>query len=104
MLPYLQIREMLKEKKTLFARDFYQKIEEGLQNPPTAGSELNAALHVWGYFKDITDIKEKDKFNKLLDKFEAGLCEISALKNYLFKLALKYDENYLKYSYYFIKP
>lgn len=99
---YLEIREMLKFKDSLSAQDFYNKLEEGIKAPQTPGSEINAAQHIWGYFKDISDVKEKNKFLKLINDYNAGIIRVHIIKNYLFKLTIKYNVDYLKYSYYFV--
>lgn len=99
---YLEIRELLKQKTSLSAQAFYEKLEEGLKIESSIGSETNAAEHVWGYFKDIADLKEKNKFIKLKEDYSSGNIKIHIFKNFLFKLTIKYDVEYLKYSYYFV--
>jgi len=98
---YLEIREMLKNKNYLSAQNFYEKIEEGINSEPSKGSYINAAQHIWGYFKNYAEAKEKERFIKLLQKYNEGESEITPIKTFLLKLAIKYREEYLIQSYYF---
>ena len=65
-------------------------ISDALNTPPTPGSQRNAIMHMWGYFKKQATTEEKSKYQQLLqaDKFDALLL---LLKN----LATKYDVRYL---------
>ena len=98
---YLQIRELLKDKSNFSAEQFYQILEDGLQSKIETGSFVNAALHVWGYFKDKATEKEKDKFLQYIESYKKGQIESKQVKSYLRKLSNKYRENYLLDSYYF---
>lgn len=98
---YLEIRALLKDKSKYPVVEFYKIIEDALELEGDMGSKTNALMHVWGYFrKDVTE-KEKLSFLKKLDSFEKGNTKINSMKNILFKLAKKYNENYLLNSYYF---
>lgn len=99
---YLEIREMLKDKSGVNPLSFYAKIEQCLNLPASKKEEINAVNHIWGYFKNQADIKEKTRFHKLMREWSEDKIKFSQVKNFLFKLALKYDEKYIKYSYFFI--
>lgn len=99
---YLEIRNLLKNKKEYPAVQFYNYIDEAMKEEVTIGNAENAALHVWGYFKNIVDIKEKESFLKSIDNYKKGKVSINVIKNKLLKMAVKYNEKYLKNSYYFI--
>ena len=81
---------------------FYRLLENGMEGNPNIGSYENAALHVWGYFKDQASEKEKSNFLNYIDKFRNEEAKIDTAKNYLKKLAVKYKEDYLLNSYYFL--
>jgi len=98
---YEKIRELLKDKKGFSAISFYNLLEEGLKNEGDSGSFINAALHVWGYFKNDASEKEKVNFFKYLEKYQNQMTEINIVKNYLKKLAEKYEQHYLLNSLYF---
>ncbi len=98
---YLKLRELLKDKEDINPVLFYTILENGLEKSGDLGSLENAALHVWGYFKDKASEKEKDAFFKYLDRFRKQEIGINVVKNYLNKLAIKYNEGYLLNSYYF---
>ena len=99
---YLAIRELLKDKGGDCRLAFYRLIEHALQVSPTPGHVENAAMHVWGYFKNQVSEPEKKKLLNGLDRFRAGLSTIKPVKSQLQKLAVKYEENYLIESYYFL--
>ena len=101
-ISYLKIRELLKNKQDISPVLFYNLLENGLNSQCNEGSCLNAALHVWGYFKDKAEEKEKSGFFKYLEKYKLHEAEINKVKSYLKKMAEKYDEKYLLNSYYFI--
>jgi UV DNA damage endonuclease len=84
------------------ARGFYLAAGEALKAAPSKGAEINAALHVWGYFKNTADEAEKKSFQNKLDAYDQGTAEIKSVKNLLYKLALKYNTEYLIRSYYFL--
>lgn len=98
---YQKIRNLLKNKESYPALEFYNILEDSLNTEATMGNTINGLAHVWGYFKDTATIKEKEGFFKNIDMYEKGEGSIKRVKNYLWKLAIKYDEEYLKNSYYF---
>lgn len=98
---YLEIRTLLKDKSNYPVEEFYSIIERALQTESNKGSEMNAIMHVWGYFKERVTDKERTSFKKKMDSFENDKATLVSIKNILLKLALKYDENYLIESYYF---
>lgn len=98
---YNEIQKLLIDKDSYPVIEFYKLIEEALNKTESIGSAINAAHHVWGYFKSKAGETEKDKFLKLIELYERGEKTKDSLKNYLFKLALKYNEPYLLKSYYF---
>lgn len=101
---YNQIRHLLKEKTTYPVKVFYSKIEESLGTPVTAGNARNAAEHVWGYFKGQAEPLEKARFERLLSGFGTGMNAAHAMKSFLLKLQVKYEDEYLKQSLYFYLP
>lgn len=99
---YNAIRELLKNKNEYPAIAFYNLIEEALQKERVIGNSINAALHIWGYFKNSSSDKEKRNFFKNIDDYEQGRIPLKTLKNFLWKMAVKYRQTYLLNSYYFI--
>lgn len=100
---YMKIRNLLKDKNNYPARQFYDLIENAMENEITIGNGINAALHIWGYFKEIALDNEKMSFMKIIDEYKNGNVPISKIKNSLWKMAVKYKEQYLLNSYYFIQ-
>lgn len=98
---YLDIRKLLKDKKEYPVVKFYNYIDEAIKQEYTIGNSINAAMHIWGYFKNKASLKEKEIFLKNVDKYEQGKISIKVIKNMLRKLAFKYKEYYLLDSYYF---
>lgn len=80
--------------------DFYRLIEESLNIEPKKGDMLNAAHHIWGYFKEQAAPAEKNRFIRLIGDFENG-GNFEPVKNHLLKLAEKYDSRFLLECYFF---
>lgn len=99
---YLNIRKLLKDKNEYPAVEFYNLLEHAFEENKTLGNSINAAQHVWGYFKDVSTEKEKQRFLEILSKYKLGLISLSKVKTTLEGLAVKYNRNYLLDSYYFI--
>ena len=98
---YTKIRELLKTFDSEKVIIFYHLIEHNLSLPEDLGNQINAAQHVWGYFKKIATTKEKLHFSKLLQDYQANKIKLTRIKNYLYKLTDKYQIQYLMESYYF---
>lgn len=99
---YQEVRNLLKDKDQYPALDFYHILEEALNQPEAPGNTENAALHVFGYFKELATIKEKDRFFRLLDSYKQGKIHSRSMKNLLWMLTQKYGQPYLLDSLYFI--
>ena len=63
---------------------------------------MNAASHVWGYFKDLVTEKQRNGFGKSLDGYRTGTAGLGQVKRKLYALAMEYGQEYLLESYYFI--
>ena len=98
---YNRIRNLLKDKSSYPILEFYRLIDQALGEEIIIKNGINAAEHVWGYFKDISSEKEKEKFFSYLNSYEKGSFSVKAIKGLLQKMAVKYDEEYLLSSYYF---
>ncbi|MDS0527773.1 UV DNA damage repair endonuclease UvsE [Clostridium sp. SHJSY1] len=98
---YLEIRQLLKDKNSYPSVEFYNLIEESLKDQESIGNSINAANHIWGYFKDVASEKEKKSFLKIIDDYREGNGSNNKVKSALWKLANKYNQEYLLNSYYF---
>lgn len=99
---YNEIRQLLKDKDSYPVLDFYKLIDSALSLSESKKDTENAALHVWGYFKDKVSEKEKLKFMKSLDSYMRGSSTRNRFKKILWNLAKIYKSEYLLNSYYFI--
>ena len=99
---YDKIKDLLKDKKAYPAIEFYELIEDALKNNTQPGRTINTSEHIWGYFKNKADDKEKKHFRKLLGGLSDDPKTYAALKRFFLRLSLKYEEKYLLYSYYFL--
>ncbi len=99
---YLAIRALLKDKRAYPAKQFYNILEQAMDEPLETNNAVNALLHVWGYFKEIAQLDEKNRFFSALDKYKSSAAKVTTVKNQLYKLAKKYDKRYLLQSYYFL--
>lgn len=98
---YLAIRTLLKDKKSYPVTEFYEIIDNALIEEISIGNAVNAALHIWGYFKDKATDNEKKVFFRKVEQFEKGSFSIKPIKNLLWRYTNLYQENYLLESYYF---
>jgi len=70
--------------------------------PVKPGNAVNAARHVWGYFKDSTDENTRISVEKRIKKASMGGSTIS-MKRSLWKLAEAQQQKYLLDSLYFME-
>lgn len=98
---YNKIRELLKDKDSYPIINFYNLIDQSLVRPNNLGYTINALEHVWGYFKNTANEKERKKFYSYLNLYKAGRYSIRPIKKLLYSLAKKYNSNYLLDSYFF---
>lgn len=98
---YLEIRKLLKDKNDYPYISFYNLIEEAMEKEVTIGNSINAALHVFGYFKNLISDKEKRSFLKSIDEYTKGAISNKSIKNKLWKMTVEFQQSYLLDSYYF---
>ncbi len=98
---YKKIRNTLKDKSAYPIFEFYERIDFALEKEIIKGNGINAAEHIWGYFKDKATEKEKKQFFNYLESYKKGRFSVKAVKGILWKMAVKYNEEYLLSSYYF---
>ena len=98
---YQAIRTLLKDKSAYPVRGFYSLIEDALAKETQPGAAENAAQHVWGYFKNKATSQERTEFAKNMDNYRTGTGGLATVKRQLFKLAEKYETEYLLQSLYF---
>ncbi len=98
---YNEIRQLLKNKDNVDLLSFYTLIEQSLDIELNKKAQINTLQHIWGYFKKKASDKEKQKFLKLLDDYINKDKTINPSRNYLYKLSLKYNVEYLLDSLYF---
>lgn len=98
---YQAIRTLLKDKEAYPVQEFYRLIDTALAEELRAGYAENAAAHVWGYFKKQATDAERRQYEKNLSNYRNNTGTLATLKRQLFKLAEKYDVDYLLQSLYF---
>ena len=98
---YNSIRQLLKDKKSPDAAVFYKLIESALIRKQDIGAEINAAQHIWGYFKAEASDNEKKKFTMLIGEYSEGRTGCKSVKRFLFIMTAKYKKVYLHNSLYF---
>lgn len=99
---YSAIRQLLKDKASYPALDFFDIIEESLYADENIGYAVNAAQHVWGYFKSVCTQKEKAGFDKLINDYALGHTPFLRVKKHFLRLSIKYQIKYLLDSYFFL--
>ena len=98
---YQAIRTLLKDKETYPVQEFYRLIDAAFTEELHPGYAENAAAHVWGYFKKHATEAERRQYEKNLANYRNGIGTRATLKHHLFKLAQKYESEYLVQSLYF---
>ena len=63
---YNQIRQAMREQQPYAV--IAQLISQALSETPTIGSMQNACQHMWGYFKKLASMDEKELYRQLLDE------------------------------------
>jgi UV DNA damage endonuclease len=99
---YLVIRKLLRDKNDYPDISFYNLIEEAMEKEIIIGNSINAAQHIFGYFKHLLSDKEKSNFLKSLDDYKKGAISNKSIKNKLWKMTVKFQQHYLLDSYYFV--
>ncbi len=99
---YQKIRELLKEKSACPALDFYHLIEHARAQEAVPGNAVNAALHVWGYFKSLATEGETKRFFNLMQDYEENGLSTGRIKRFLWGLTEQYRQEDLLRSYYFL--
>ena len=98
---YQTIRTLLKDKEAYPVQEFYRLIDSAFAEEPHPGYAENAAAHVWGYFKKHATDVERRQYEKNLANCRNGTGTRATLKRHLFRLAQKYETEYLLQSLYF---
>nr|WP_321293137.1 UV DNA damage repair endonuclease UvsE [uncultured Trichococcus sp.] len=98
---YQTIRTLLKDKEVYPVQELYRLIETAFVEEPHPGYAENAAAHVWGYFKKLATDTERKQYEKNLANYRNNTGTLATLKRQLFKMAEKYEVDYLLQSLYF---
>jgi UV DNA damage endonuclease len=99
---YLEIENLLSNKKEYPSIDFYNIIEECLKKEGSSADFLNATMDIWEYIKDKVMKREKERFLINIESFNQGIISKSKIKNNLWRLALQYNVEHILDSYYFV--
>lgn len=91
---YLKLRSMF--KNPVEKQQFYIQISQARALPFSQKDEINAFSHIWGYFKSQATAAEKNNYLTILNDFN-----VTTAKQFLYDLALKYQNQYILASYYF---
>lgn len=100
---YQAIRSLLKDKSAYPVLEFYDLIEAAMETPLDPGRAENAALHIWGYFKDDAGTVERNRFYRLMEKYRQDNGSLLSVKRHLLRMSQKYQQPYLLQSLYFIE-
>ena len=99
---YRLIRRLLGDKNKYPAFEFFALIEESMKREPEIGNAVNAAEHVWGYYKKNATNAQVEQFFNLIEAVQRGEKKTALLKKYLYRMQKQYRNHYLSESYYFI--
>ena len=98
---YQELRALLKDKQGDLAIPFYRLVESALALPEDRGRAVNALEHVWGYFSDCASPAEQTRYIAFRTRYQSGAAALAEGKALLYRLAKKYQLEYLLGSYYF---
>ena len=98
---YQAIRTLLKDKEAYPVLELYRLIDAAYAEEIRPGYAENAAAHVWGYFKKQATDAERRQYEKNLANYRNGGGTSATMKRHLFRLAQKYESEYLLQSLYF---
>ena len=98
---YQALRTLLKDKAGNNAVLFYQTVERALAMPEDRGRAVNALEHVWGYCSDVATAAETRSYQTQRDDYLRGSASLAQVKRLLYRLSVKYQQDYLLGSYYF---
>lgn len=99
---YQEIRQLLKDKNAYPVVEFYRLIDDAIMSPVKPGNAVNAARHVWSYFKASSDKRTRLRYEKIIDKVSM-VESTTPIKRLLWKLAEDQQQQYLMDSLYFMK-
>ena len=98
---YQEIRRLLKAKEQSDFLQVARLLEKAQALPQSNGDAINAAEHVWGYFKDRVTVQERETFLKMIHAMQTGEATDLQIRQLLRKMLRKYPHSYLEQSYYF---
>ena len=76
--------------------EFYTLVDEAIKRPLEWNSQRNAFEHVWGHVKVEASLRERNHFKKIMNEEDSV-----KVKDYLEKLAFRYNSKYIIDSYFF---
>lgn len=83
----LSLKEKIIKYEDIFYRAFGKK--------PSRSRHYNTILHIFGYFKDKLNQREKSHFQNLLKEYLTGKIELRTVVEILKNFAFRFDDNYL---------
>jgi len=99
---YEAMCELLRAEGTTNPVDFYRLLEDALAKPRKVENVLKTAGHIWGLLERVASAREKEAFARILHAYGSSQTSIRSLKTYIRKTAVKYQQNGVLNSYYFV--
>ncbi len=101
---YKRMGKLVADSKQMSADELYLQYEtllsESLRLKTTLKKNVNALMHIMGYFKENLTPDEKQELLELLDMYRKGQLPIIVPVTLLNHYVRKYDQPYLKSQYY----
>ena len=76
-------------------RDYQRYLADALRRPPRTGSNIDALLHVMGYFSRRLSKREKALFLKHLERYKSGKIPLGVATGILRSWIVRFEELYL---------
>jgi len=84
-------KKNLKEVSSKYLENFYKAFSRKMNKK----SNINVILHIYGYFKDKINEKERKHFLNLVEKYKNEQIELNLIIEILRNFALRFENNYL---------
>lgn len=94
---YREIRKYLKNSDVELEK-LQSYIDQALLLSEDRGEVMDAAQHIWGYFKNVAIKEEKEQICLLLDLYRAEIIEKYEVFQFLKEMLEKYPNKYLSNS------
>lgn len=99
---FAKIEHSLSNEPAYTALSFYNDLEHALSHGLIPDNSLNAATYIWTHSLGSASATETNRWLTVREKYQQGLISLRTLKNFCWRMAVKYRCLSLMESYYFL--